>query len=93
MFIEVVVQRNIVPVPVKSLTIDGKADAGKVFADDDPERSGSLIIDKVDVLIVAAIAYGDNAEDIAKIDLMPGKEINIEGQIEVFTKTQRVIRG
>jgi hypothetical protein len=82
--VEIAMEGKEVPVPVKPRTVDGETDAGKILTNDDPEAAGTLVVDEVNILVVAVLADCDDAEDIPEIDLMPRKKINVERQFEVF---------
>jgi hypothetical protein len=86
---KVILQAEMVPFLVQTDTVDGEADAGKTFPDDDLESAGRLVVYQVDILAVVA----DYAEHIAKIDLAGRDETDIEFQPEVGFKTEGVIRG
>ena len=90
MLFEIAVKGEGIPATIEPEAIDRETDTREILADDDLKGSQTLIVDEIDVLVVAGTAEGDDAEDIAEIDLVPGQEVDIEGQIEILCEAKGV---
>jgi hypothetical protein len=90
MGLEIGVDGKAVPFAIEFWTVEREADAGKVLTDDELEGVERLVVDEIDVLFIAR-PEGDDAEDIAKIDLVVREEVDIEGKGEFVGEAERVI--
>jgi hypothetical protein len=75
-----------VPCPEHPVAVEIKRYPGKAFAQDYFEpvmKIGSFVVDKIDVFPIVC----DHPEDIAKIGLVTGHKIKVEGEFEITVRT------
>jgi len=92
-FVQVIVEGEGIPIVVELAAVDGKTDAGKILTDDYLEIIQPLVVNEVDVLIVAVLAGGDNAKDVTEVYLMAWEKAEVKAKVEIVIKTNGIVGG
>jgi hypothetical protein len=82
-------QHDPVPFPVEARTVDLKTDIGKCFTIDNSESMRFLVVYQINIMVLIA----DDTQDVPEICFMIGQIVYIKSKIEVFCKTDGIVRG